>query len=46
VLVIEELDELTAVLWNKSGLNIKAFMPSSDAAREYLERWNKWVFWK
>jgi HEPN domain-containing protein len=45
VLVIEELDELMAVLWNKSGLNIEAFMSSSDAAREYLGRWNKWVFW-
>ena len=45
VLVVEELDELMAVLWKKSGLNITAFMPSSDQAREYLGRWNKWVFW-
>jgi HEPN domain-containing protein len=45
VLVVEEFDELMAVLWKKSGLNIKAFMPSSDTARECLARWNKWVFW-
>jgi hypothetical protein len=45
VLMVEELDELTAVLWKKAGLNIKAFMPSSPEARESLEQWNKWIFW-
>jgi hypothetical protein len=45
MLTIEELDELVAVLWKKSGLNIKAFMPSSNAAREYLGLRNKGVFW-
>ena len=45
VLLVEELDELTAILWKKAGLNIKAFMPSSPEARESLERRNKWIFW-
>jgi len=45
VLVVEELDELMAVLWDKARLNIKAFMPSSPEARELLERLNKRIFW-
>jgi|SRR5436309_6727819 len=45
VLTVDELDEFTAMLWKKSGLNIKAFMPMKAEAREYLERWNNWIFW-
>jgi hypothetical protein len=44
--LLDRLDEFMKVLWDKSGLNIKAFMPYSPQARDNLERENNWIFWR
>ncbi len=47
VLTVDDLDALAAVMWQKVGLNPRAFtMSLKPEGLDYLQRYNKARFWE